>query len=60
MATARPSGVHFLRFDLPPAMRERLLAGAAAVIGCANDRYRWQRLIPLGLLRLLRADLATR
>lgn len=57
---ARPSGVHFLRFDLPPAMRERLLGGAAAVIGCANGRYRWQRLIPPGLLRLLQADLATR
>ena len=36
---ARPSGVHFLRFQLPEAMRLRLFDGASAAIGCSHQRY---------------------
>lgn len=53
----RPSAVHFLRFELPPSLREQLLGGTPAFVGCAHDDYRWQRLIPQQMLRLLLADL---
>ena len=53
----RPSAVHFLRFALSPTLRELLLGRAPAFIGCAHDKYRWQRLIPQQTLRLLLADL---
>ena len=54
---ARPSGVHFLRFQLPEAMRLCLLDGASAAIGCRHQRYQWHRLIPSATLRWLRGDL---
>jgi len=54
---ARPSGVHFLRFALPEAMRCALQAGASCVVGCADDGYAWRRSMPPALLALLRMDL---
>ena len=53
----RPSGVHFLRFELPGTMRAALLAGRPCVLGCAHDGYAWQRALPSPLLALLRGDL---
>ena len=53
----RPSGVHFLRFQLPQAMRLHLFDGASAWIGCRHPRYHWHRLIPMATLRWLRGDL---
>lgn len=53
----RPSAVHFLRFALPPALRDALSAGEGAVLGCAHPAYAWQRPLPLPLLHSLCADL---
>lgn len=55
---SRPSGVHFLRFQLPRAMCGRVLAGAAVAIGCTHPDYPWQTLIPAATLAGLRLDLA--
>ena len=54
---SRPSGVHFLRFQLPEPMRLHLFDGACAAIGCGHPRYQWHRLIPSATLRWLRSDL---
>lgn len=53
----RPSAVHFLRFVLPPELREALSAGQGAVLGCAHPAYAWQRQMPAALLHSLCADL---
>lgn len=53
----RPSGVHFLRFQLPESMRLQLFDGGSAVIGCSHQRYQCHRLIPSATLRWLRGDL---
>lgn len=53
----RPSAVHFLRFALPPQLRDALCAGQGAVLGCAHPAYAWQRQMPAPLLHSLRADL---
>ena len=53
----RPSAVHFLRFALPPELREALSAGQGAVLGCAHPAYAWQRQMPEPLLHSLRTDL---
>ncbi|HEX3138579.1 MAG TPA: DUF3501 family protein [Rhizobacter sp.] len=55
---ARPSAVHFLRFQFPEPLRVALLAGASATLGCAHDQYAFRRLIPLAMLERLRCDLA--
>ncbi len=52
----RPSGVHFLRFELPDEMRAALQAGQAATLGCAHPAYAWQRAIPPLTLRRLCQD----
>lgn len=57
---ARPSGVHFLRFELSPGQRAVLLAGAPALVGCADPRYDCQRVIPPRTLARLRGDLLLR
>lgn len=49
----RPSAVHFLRFALPDAMRNALLAGQAAVLGCAHAGYAWQCQVPAPMLQRL-------
>lgn len=43
---ARPSGVHFLRFQFTRTACVQLLAGAAAAIGCAHPGYPWRVLVP--------------
>lgn len=53
----RPSAVHFLRFALPPELREALPAGQGAVLGCAHPAYAWQRQMPAMLLHSLCTDL---
>lgn len=53
----RPSGVHFLRFQLPPGARLALLSGAAATLGCAHERYAFRHRIPAATLARLRGDL---
>lgn len=54
---ARPSGVHFLRFPLPHALRAAALAGATAALGCSHPRYEWHAPVPAEVLALLRRDL---
>ena len=56
---ARPSAVHFLRFQFPAPLRIALLAGAGATLGCAHDQYAFRRLIPLATMERLRCDLAS-
>lgn len=56
---SRPSGVHFLRFHLPPAMQARLLAGAEAALGCSHPDHSWRHPIPPRMLEALRQDLAS-
>lgn len=54
----RPSGVHFLRFQLPQAVCAQVLAGAAVAIGCAHPGYSWHAPMPAATLARLRFDLA--
>lgn len=54
----RPSGVHFLRFALPAAMRAALQAGAAADLGCDDQHYGWRTPILPAVLAQLGSDLA--
>lgn len=54
----RPSGVHFLRFQLPHPLCARVLAGAAVAIGCAHPGYPWHAPVPAATLTRLRFDLA--
>jgi hypothetical protein len=35
----KTSAVHFVRFELTPAMRAAVLAGAAVKIGCDHTQY---------------------
>ena len=53
----RPSGVHFLRFALPEAMRSALRAGAGATLGCDSEHYPWRQPIPPAVLAYLCGDL---
>jgi hypothetical protein len=53
----RPSGVHFLRVALPAPARQRLLAGAPAVLACGHAAYPWRCALPPDTLAQLRADL---
>ena len=53
----RPSATHFLRFQLPLAVRSALLAGAPAALACTHERYAFADEVPAGLLARLRADL---
>jgi hypothetical protein len=36
----KTSAVHFLRFELPPAARDRLRSGARLMIGVDHPQYR--------------------
>lgn len=54
----RPSGVHFLRFQLPPGARCALLSGAAANLGCAHERYAFRHGIAATTIERLCGDLA--
>jgi hypothetical protein len=53
----RPSGVHFLRFQLDAAFRALLARGGEALIGCTHPQYHWRRVIPRATLANLQRDL---
>lgn len=53
----KTSSVHFLRFELTPAMRESVRAGAAVKLGCDHTHYPAHRLIPAETLASLAGDL---
>ena len=53
----RPSGVHFLCFQLPETFRAAMLAGKPARIGCAHPDYAVETAIPAGVLRQLAREL---
>lgn len=54
----RPSGVHFLRFELSPQARAAIHAGAAATLRCDDPACPLHEPIPTRLLDLLRAQTA--
>jgi hypothetical protein len=54
----KTSSVHFLRFELDPAMRERLRAGAALQAGVDHPDYRAVSELPQPVRDALAADLA--
>jgi hypothetical protein len=54
---ARPSAVHFLRFQFQASWRAVLEAGGAVRLGCAHERYEYRRMIPPATLERLRHDL---
>lgn len=53
----RPSGVHFLRFQLPETLRAALLAGKPARIGCTHPDYAVETAIPSTVLSQLAREL---
>ena len=54
---ARPGGVHFLVFSLPPALRRCVVEQADITLGCDDDHYAYRRLLPAPLCDALGADL---
>ncbi len=53
----KTSSVHFLRFEFTPAMRQALLAGASAKLGCDHKYYPMHTAIPAETLANLIKDL---
>lgn len=53
----RPSGVHFLRFQLDPEFRAGLARGGEAMLGCTHPQYHWRRVIPRATLASLMREL---
>lgn len=54
---SRPSAVHFLRFALPQPLRQALLSGGGATLGCSHPQYTWRHVLQPATLKLLRRDL---
>jgi hypothetical protein len=54
----KTSSVHFLRFELSPAMTRALLAGAALAVGVEHPAYRHRLEVPELVRQALLADLA--
>lgn len=54
----KTSSVHFLRFELAPAAREAVRAGAAVKLGCDHTHYPAHVTIPAETLASLAGDLA--
>ena len=54
----KTSSVHFLRFELEPAMRERLRHGAGVTVGVDHPEYRARAELPAAVREALVADLA--
>jgi hypothetical protein len=54
----KTSSVHFLRFELSPAMTGALLAGAALAVGVEHPAYRHRLEVPEVVRQALLADLA--
>lgn len=55
---ARPSAVHFLRFQLPEAFRAALVSGRSITLGCDHPAYPWEVSMPSQTLAQLRRDVA--
>jgi hypothetical protein len=53
----KTSAVHFLRFELTPAMRQAIKAGAAVKLGCDHTNYPAHLAIPAETLASLAGDL---
>jgi hypothetical protein len=53
----KTSAVHFLRFELAPAMRDALKSGAQLTIGIDHEGYRHELLGSPALCKSLAADL---
>lgn len=57
----RPSGVHFLRFQLDLPFRAGLMGsamgGGEVLLGCSHTHYHWRRVIPRATLASLGRDL---
>ncbi len=53
----KTSAVHFVRFELTPAMRAAVKAGAAVTLGCDHPYYAAQTQIAPGTLASLATDL---
>jgi len=53
----RPSGVHFLRFQLDSVFRAGLARGGEAMLGCTHPQYHWRRVIPRPTLASLIREL---
>ena len=53
----KTSSVHFLRFELTPAMRQAVKAGAAVKLGCDHTNYPVHMAIPPETLASLAGDL---
>ncbi len=54
----KTSSVHFLRFELEPAMRERLRQGAGVTVGVDHPEYRASAELAAAVREALVADLA--
>lgn len=54
---ARPSAVHFLRFQFPAPWHAALGVGSPVRLGCAHQGYEFRRVIPPATLERLRRDL---
>jgi hypothetical protein len=54
----KTSSVHFLRFELPPAAREAVRAGAGVKLGCDHTHYPAHLAIPPDTLASLAGDLS--
>ena len=54
---ARPSGVHFLRFEFDDSVRSLLAQVGEAMIGCTHLQYHWRRVIPRATLACLLRDI---
>jgi hypothetical protein len=53
----KTSAVHFVRFELTPAMREAVQAGAGVKLGCDHTHYPAHMMIPPETLASLAGDL---
>jgi hypothetical protein len=53
----KTSAVHFVRFELTPAMRAAVKAGASVKLGCDHTRYPAHTTIPAEALASLAGDL---
>ncbi|MGB5131725.1 MAG: DUF3501 family protein [Steroidobacteraceae bacterium] len=54
----KTSAVHWLRFELPPALREAVHEGAAITVGCDHPGYRHSTTLPADSARALGRDLS--
>jgi len=53
----KTSAVHFVRFELPPEMKDAIKRGATFKIGCEHPEYRYETVVPEKTAESLRGDL---